>query len=788
MKFKRFIQAVSAFGLLCSMCACSGSGTSDDNSDAGSDAAAEASDAASTDYADADKVAQIEETLNLANNEDQEWTYDSSTDSWSLTPVCAVAYPQIEDQEGVSVNVPGSYVMGIDTDGDGEADTDSSSVSGSVKGSLVIDTESSVTSENGQTYTASTAPIILTTGAAGYSSQTNSAATGEYAADGYISVVCGNRGKQSSYTDEDGNTVYIGDAPDCLVDQKAAARYVKYNILLGNLPGNVDYLVSTGGSGGGAHAVMFAATSDNPDFYAYQAEVGAVGVYELEDGSYTTTIVLDNKDIQLSDGAWGCVAYSPITSLAEGDMTLAFEYYLNPDYDFSTDFQKQLASYLSESYMDYINDQNLSVNEGDIDLDINADGDKDDTIELSIEYDPDNYPETNGYYGTYLDLYLAEFVSNLQWYVDNLDYAEDWTWFDEDGNPLSDEEVAAMTSEEKTAAYIEGRYAESFASSGGPGGMMGGNMNGAKPDGDIDAAGAPGGLPDGGMNTGTAPADMQSGVPDDLPDGDLPDDLNTGAAPADIQGGRPDGDMNTGDTPLVGTPDAGTTQAAGSNIDSSNYADYASMLEAYQTDIESVEAGDEYGNNIVELYNPLNYIGAEGTENPTWVRIVMGASEGDMSLMASLNLEIAFLNAGVNSILEWQWNGGHVPSEIFGNSLSLWVDQMYGEYVDGAAAITKAAAEAQTTNGTATEATGTDLTSWVTDDNGIVSFDISDAAVYRTSSASKAMPGFDVIDYGQEDYEFGNSTQNARHWDKYVLEILEKYQEELEPLFTTSSS
>ncbi|MBR3741059.1 MAG: hypothetical protein IKN04_11500, partial [Clostridia bacterium] len=91
-----------------------------------------------------------------------------------------------------------------------------------------------------------------------------------------------------SYTNEAGETVYTGDAPSCLVDQKAATRYVKYNILLGNLPGSVDYWVPTGGSGGGAHAAMFAATSNNPDFYDYQIEVGAVGVYRNADGSYST--------------------------------------------------------------------------------------------------------------------------------------------------------------------------------------------------------------------------------------------------------------------------------------------------------------------------------------------------------------------------------------------------------------------------------------------------------------------------------------------------------------------
>ena len=85
-----------------------------------------------------------------------------------------------------------------------------------------------------------------------------------------------------------------------------------------------------------------------------------------------------------------------------------------------------------------------------------------DTIALSIGYDLAAYPETNGYYGTYLDLYLAEFTQNLQWYLDNLDYSEGWTWFNEDGTALSDAEVAAMTSEDKAVAFIEGKYSYNF--------------------------------------------------------------------------------------------------------------------------------------------------------------------------------------------------------------------------------------------------------------------------------------------------------------------------------------
>jgi len=694
----------------------------------------------------------IEYALNLQNM-DQEWTYNSGSDAWTLSIVTAVTKPVIENEEGVSVCVPGAYVTGIDTDGDGTADVTAENATEAVKGSLVIDYEATVTSTNGQVYTAATAPVILNTGAAGYGNSSNTTASSTYAAEGYINVACGNRGKQDSYTNEAGETVYTGDAPSCLVDQKAAARFVKYNILLGNLPGSVDYWVSTGGSGGGAHAAMFAATSNNPDFYDYQIEVGAVGVYRNADGSYCTTVTINGEEVELSDGAWGCVAYSAITSLYEADMAMAFEYTLNSDYSFNTEFQKALAGFLSQEYMEYINGQNLTVEEAKVGFDLDGDGALNSTVALTIEYDSEKYADTNGYGGTYLDLYLAEFMENLQWYVDNLDYADGWTWFDADGNALSDEAVAAMTAQEKAAAFIEGRYAKSGSGSmGGHGGMGGpGGDRGGFPGGDFSGEG-PGGTP---------------------PDGGAPSDL-TGNA----------GTEGTGDEMTVGTPDAGTTQATGSTTDSGNYSSYAEMVAAYEADIAEIEAGDAYGKNIVNLYNPLNYLGAENTENPTWMRIVCGASEGDISMMNSLNIQIKALDAGVDAVIEWQWDGGHVPSEILGNSLALYVDEMFGKYVEGAVTVTKLAAEKQTANGSSESASGTDLTSWVTlDEKGKVSFSLADAAAYRTKGASKATPGFDVIDYGQEDYVFGDSDSNARHWSVWVLKALQENADVLEPLF-----
>ncbi len=678
--------------------------------------------------------AAIESALDLRNNPQQEWTYDTGSDSWVLSVVSAVTQPELPDQQGVSVCVPGGYILGIDIDGDGAADITADTTEAPVLGSLVIDHQAQLTSTNGQVYTADTAPVILTTGAAGYGSATNSTASTAYAADGYISVACGNRGKQDSVTDSDGNLLYYtGDAPSCLCDQKAAARYVKYNMLLGNLPGSVDHFVSTGGSGGAAHAAMFAATSNHPDFYDYQIAAGAVGVYQNADGSYTTEVIIDGQSVALSDGAWGCVAYSAITSLYEGDTAQAFEYYMDTTYSFNTPFQAQLAEYLSSAYMDYINGQHLTVAEEKIGLDLNGDGMLQDTIALTIEYDPAAHPETNGYYGSYLDLYLAKFTENLQWYLDSLDYAEGWTWFDSQGNALSDSQVAAMTSAQKAQAFLEGRYTKAVAAMGGPGGMP-----------------MP---PDGGMGP--------------------PPDMMNGLFGADIRNGG---------------PGAGTTASSGGGADSANYGTFEEMVAAYAADIQEIEAGDDYGKNIVSLYHPLNYIGVDGTQDPAWSRVVMGAVEGDMPMMASLNLQLAWLSAGTDAQVEWQWDGGHVPSEILGNSLSLYVDQMYGKH-SGGKEIEKPAPQPQTVNGTDTEMSGVDISGWVdAQDISHISFTLSDVLAYRNAGASKAVPGFDVIDYGQEDYVFGSKTANARHWDAALLEIFqdETCAKALAPLFNAS--
>ena len=53
----------------------------------------------------------------------------------------------------------------------------------------------------------------------------------------------------------------------------------------------------------------------------------------------------------------------------------------------------------------------------------------------------------------------------------------------------------------------------------------------------------------------------------------------------------------------------------------------------------------------------------------------------------------------------------------------------------------KSRAQLQTQNGTDTEATGTDISSWVSYEDGEVKFTLADAASYRSKGAVKQLRG-----------------------------------------------
>lgn len=125
----------------------------------------------------------------------------------------------------------------------------------------------------------------------------NNAVTGKQdlaLAAGYVVVEPGCRGRDNQA--EDGT--YYGKAPAAIVDLKAAIRYIRHN--KGVMPGNVDWIISSGCSAGGALSSILGASGNSPMYDAYLQEIG--GAADADDSIYA------------------CACFSPVTDLDHADM------------------------------------------------------------------------------------------------------------------------------------------------------------------------------------------------------------------------------------------------------------------------------------------------------------------------------------------------------------------------------------------------------------------------------------------------------------------------------------
>ena len=92
------------------------------------------------------------------------------------------------------------------------------------------------------------------------------------------------------------NGTYTGKAPACIVDLKAAVRYLRHNDKV--MPGDAERIISNGTSAGGALSALLGATGNSADYAPY---LKAIGAAEARDDIYATS------------------AYCPITNLDHAD-------------------------------------------------------------------------------------------------------------------------------------------------------------------------------------------------------------------------------------------------------------------------------------------------------------------------------------------------------------------------------------------------------------------------------------------------------------------------------------
>ncbi|WP_406201184.1 Tat pathway signal sequence domain protein [Streptomyces sp. NBC_01017] len=134
---------------------------------------------------------------------------------------------------------------------------------------------------------------------------------------GYVVVEPGARGR----TLKNSAGEYYGVAPAAIVDLKAAVRYVRFNE--GRIPGNVDRIVSSGTSAGGALSSLLGASGDSP---LYDRHLKAIGAADASDAIFATGAWCPITDLEHADGAyewnWGSNATS---SGAKVDQTVSKE-------------------------------------------------------------------------------------------------------------------------------------------------------------------------------------------------------------------------------------------------------------------------------------------------------------------------------------------------------------------------------------------------------------------------------------------------------------------------------
>jgi acetyl esterase/lipase len=165
---------------------------------------------------------------------------------------------------------------------------------------------------NGQAIDATNAPILLVVNNGGYMASSNTATglgripsdtNGKYAlAAGYVVVCPGLRGWNLVI-----NGTYYGKAPAAIVDLKAAVRYIRYND--GVIPGNTEWIIAAGISGGGALTTLLGVSGNSPLYDAALEEIGAADA---------------------SDDIYASAPYCPITDLEHADMAYEWEFGTTP--------------------------------------------------------------------------------------------------------------------------------------------------------------------------------------------------------------------------------------------------------------------------------------------------------------------------------------------------------------------------------------------------------------------------------------------------------------------------
>lgn len=142
---------------------------------------------------------------------------------------------------------------------------------------------------------------------------------------GYVIVTPGARGRDNKAADG----TYYGKAPAAVVDEKAAIRYIRHNA--GILPGNPDWIVSSGCSAGGAISAILGASGNSPLYEPYLKEIGAAeapdNLFASGCGSPVTDLDHADTSYEWAFGASKTRSGIPVDAAVSADLKQQFTAY-----------------------------------------------------------------------------------------------------------------------------------------------------------------------------------------------------------------------------------------------------------------------------------------------------------------------------------------------------------------------------------------------------------------------------------------------------------------------------
>ena len=176
-----------------------------------------------------------------------------------------------------------------------------------------------------------------------------------------------------------GRTSDVGRAPSCIVDLKAAVRYLRYNDRI--MPGDAEKIVSNGTSAGGALSALLGASANSSDYEPY---LRALGAARERDDIFAVSAYCPITDLEHADAAyeWECNGCNDYRKM---DITM-LDYKVQRTYVTGTltEEEQNVSSDLKRLFPAYINNLKLISKGTPLLLDADGNGTFKDAIALFV--------------------------------------------------------------------------------------------------------------------------------------------------------------------------------------------------------------------------------------------------------------------------------------------------------------------------------------------------------------------------------------------------------------------